>query len=830
MPEENKQKILEGLLPNINEIKEKSFIPQRPDDKNTNGLDAHIDEPQPINEFGNAISRRIADIIKKRQEFANQVKPVYKCLSDIREEIVSLKQRRNELTEAIDSTEVDKKLKEINFDVLQERIDQDIRELDKLIQRFSRTTLNIGVVGRMGQGKSELLKSLSGLTNYELPAWKGKACTAVRSKVLHDDGETKAIVKFHSESTFIEEVIGEYYRELNLGNVPSLDDFGNKSLPPLPKHSATHQEMYKRLKNDYHSAFKHYRDFLKAGSPQEIEIKKKEDIPKYVAQKRDDENSNLISFEHLAVREVEIRCRFPKIEVNKLGLVDVPGLGDTKVADEKLILKTLEQEVDIVLFVRKPDFDRYQWEKNDFDLYKIANEALDNLASRAFMVLNHRKYGNEDNLTGCQDLKSDTQSIIIAEPPIIADCSKQNETNDVLTKILEYLDKNIIEIEEQYARSRQNSVLQTYNSINIELEKAQKALNSYVGKSQQFESNFEKTINALSRGLIDLLEELWKKHEEIDVEFQNVIDAAIEKCNSDTGIPDATKITELMRHPRYKNRYDVVHSVLAAELRSYLSQNFLSLEEGLKNASNKLKISIANTLITEGGLGELAKSLNVEGIEFLEVMRKMLDEHQNKLEVGFKTLLDFKMSYGALILESIRRELEQVIGGVRANSQTESSREELVQSGVEAIKDVAVSVTKAQLGLSDSIVGEIVGVVGNVVNAGANDFKITDAASVKTDLERLHTEAVEKCRTALEEWKKAPSRVRYYMAEEFVDRVLYDKGMETQWRLFLSDPDITSKVWIEFKQIEERKQIQVDWISAVKNVKEFNQRQRLVFL
>ena len=44
--------------------------------------------------------------------------------------------------------------------------------------------------------------------------------------------------------------------------------------------------------------------------------------------------------------------------------------------------------------------------------------------------------------------------------------------------------------------------------------------------------------------------------------------------------------------------------------------------------------------------------------------------------------------------------------------------------------DVAVDVTQAQLGLSDSIVCEAVDVVSNVVNAGANNFKITDAASV----------------------------------------------------------------------------------------------------
>lgn len=67
------------------------------------------------------------------------------------------------------------------------------------------------------------------------------------------------------------------------------------------------------------------------------------------------------------------------------------------------------------------------------------------------------------------------------------------------------------------------------------------------------------------------------------------------------------------------------------------------------------------------------------------------------------------------------------------------------------------------------------------------------------------------------------------MAEEFVDRILYDKDIEEEWRHFLGDDDIRAKVWIEFKQIEDRKQVQADWLSAVKRVREFNQRKLLVF-
>jgi ATPase subunit of ABC transporter with duplicated ATPase domains len=74
--------------------------------------------------------------------------------------------------------------------------------LQKIINRLSRPSLNIGVVGRMGQGKSTFLKSLSGLTDNEIPAREGGACTAVRSKISHHDGELKTRITIHSKSSF----------------------------------------------------------------------------------------------------------------------------------------------------------------------------------------------------------------------------------------------------------------------------------------------------------------------------------------------------------------------------------------------------------------------------------------------------------------------------------------------------------------------------------------------------------------------------------------------------------------------------------------------------
>jgi hypothetical protein len=112
------------------------------------------------------------------------------------------------------------------------------------------------------------------------------------------------------------------------------------------------------------------------------------------------------------------------------------------------------------------------------------------------MVLNHIKLGERDNLNGCHALKSDLGSMKVVECTI-ADCDNADDANRVLDGVLQYLDRKIIEIEEQSARSCQNRLLEIFNFLNGELQKAQNALLAYVGESRRFESRFEETMEAM---------------------------------------------------------------------------------------------------------------------------------------------------------------------------------------------------------------------------------------------------------------------------------------------------------------------------------------------
>jgi hypothetical protein len=69
-----------------------------------------------------------------------------------------------------------------------------------LKNRFSRDTLNIGVIGRARQGKSRLLQSLTGLSAAEIPDGDRQHCTGVRSTIHHSNSvDTYGEVWFHTE-------------------------------------------------------------------------------------------------------------------------------------------------------------------------------------------------------------------------------------------------------------------------------------------------------------------------------------------------------------------------------------------------------------------------------------------------------------------------------------------------------------------------------------------------------------------------------------------------------------------------------------------------------
>ncbi len=727
---------------------------------------------------------RITDIIAKRRPLADKIAGTQDNLKSLASALLNLEDNRNQLLTRIDDSTIRGQLQEIDFSTIQLSIASELEALSKLRVRFSRDTLNIGVVGRARQGKSRLLQSLTGLTAAEIPDGDRQHCTGVRSTIHHNPSvETHGEVWFYSEQSFLDEVLSPYYEKLRLGAKPgTIQDFGRQPLPPLPKDLRSFAEygaMYEHL-SGYHANFKKYCHLLREFSPRHIA---RDEIRQYVAQ--DNLAGERIYFNYLAVREVKIVCNFPNAEVGQIALVDMPGLGDTGIGDAERLVKTLGQDVDAVLFVRMPKSSGDYWADVDVRLYDTASTALVDLPLKlwSFMILNQTGADskNGDNLRNCQDLEGDiTKKHINVSEWAIANCANSEEANKVLDRVLEYLAGHITALDQQYASSCQERLSQLQSAVKFELDKAQKVLGKSthrVSDSRLFVPLFNQLWKELTNGLEELLKELRKRRDQVDTDFKAQVDAAIQACRNDTGVPSIEQIEE---RNNIEKSYGIAYAKYLNEIRSHLSQHFLSLDNELKQSINRVKSQVAEVLIDRGRLGGLAE---VRGYEFINVLAEQVPEELipgqlSKVKFGFQMLADFEISYRGFVQHRIRQHLD----GLTPNEPS----------------------TK-QLGTTP------------------------DAQQVFANLKTAHAEAMYKCENALEDLLCEPSQAAFAIVEEFLDRIFRAADVESEWRIFLDD--VRSEVWPhEFQQLGERTQLRQEWLHLVERATDANQSESIRFL
>ncbi len=714
---------------------------------------------------------QITNIIQQRQPLGEKITKIEANLISLAAALHRLENHRNQLLTKVEDANSLVRLNKIDFSSIFLLISSVLVQVKKLQSRCSRDTINIGVVGRARQGKSRLLQSLTGLTSGEIPDGDRQHCTGVRSTIYHCPGvETYGEVWFHTEVSFLDEVIYPYYDKLELGAKPiTLGEFGRNSLPPLPHNLPGYAQpgaMYEHL-GRYHLNWERYRYLLEEASPRRIT---REEIREYVAQ--DTRDGERVFFNYLAVKEVKIICNFPNSDVGQIALVDMPGLGDTGLGDEARLVKTLGEDVDAVLLIRMPKSSGDYWADVDVRLYDTARSALVELPidKWCFLILNRTAANskNGDNFQNCQDLLgSIKEKHINVVESAIANCADSDAAGEILDRVLDYLAANIATLDREYTSSCQESLCQMENSIQIELDKARKALNSLGDKDNWFPlflQLFDILWDNLTSSLEELLRNLKADRDREDGEFKAQVAAAIETCRQDTGIPSIEEIeTRRDRTGGYPNAY---YQYLN-EIRAHLSQHFLALDKGLKQSIQQVKSQIADILIKDGNLDSLSKT---RGSELINAIASLLPEDAPKLKLGFQILSEFDLSYRGLIQHRIRRHLDRL------------------------------TPDETNLTLSKS----------------------PSAREIADNLQTLHAETLYNCETALEDLLCEPSQAAFAIVEEFVDRILRAEGVKIEWRIFLER--YRSQIWQkEFQQYCDRARIRQEWLHSLELAENANQ-------
>lgn len=456
------------------------------------------------------------------------------------------------------------------------------------------------------------------------------------------------------------------------------------------------------------------------------------------------------------------------------------------------MMKTLGQDIDLVLFVRMPKSTGDIWSREDVELYDMANSALVDLPIEkwSFMVLNHIS-GSFSNRPNCESLaKAITEKHIDVQDIIIADCANSAEAQtEILNRVLRYLENNIEALDRQYASACQDRLVQLQKNIAISLEKSKEAW----GKSSKddwypkFNKLYAKFWNDLTRELEHLTSSMISGRDTDDAQFKKAVDRAIDFCRSNPQIPNPE---EIQQKCDAAGAYMTAYAECLHEVRTDLSKQFLLLDDALTKSLEGTKDRVVKILKISGKLDRIAQG---EGSEFLKQLAQKIPEHLTGLKLGFETLATFELQYRGLIQHRIRKHLD--------------------------ILTPNRTTYKLEVGFFDKWLDVKTGTIGSA----------SPAERIISNLTKAQAEAVNNCEKELKILLNEPSQAGFAIVEEFVDRVLRAKDIRDEWQNFLYE--VASEVWADdFSSTEECTQLRRNWTQLIGEVEQAKQPDTLNFL
>jgi hypothetical protein len=704
------------------------------------------------------INTTIDEIIRKRKATAESPKEILDTLKSLELKIGQLEDLQRSIQNLPNSgTSVAvEKLNQIDFKVIFDRITQEIQIWKILLERLNRDTINIGVIGLARQGKSTFLQKVAELTDDEIPSSDRLPCTSVQSNILHFDKNTYAQVYFYSESSFLEQVIKPYYEELGFPDIPeSLAEFRNSSFPSKPtspRHPARAEAIYKHLRDDYRAHVDRYANLLQA--EERNLLISKDEIKQYVSQDYDESGKPLL-FNHLAVEKVEIFCPFPEIRVKKIGLVDMPGLGDTRLGDAERMIRALSQDVDFILFIRRPDKNGDLWGNRDVDLYDVAAQALKDklpLEEWSFMLLNQ----DGENDQQCKDLENTrTSKGIHVKKCLKGNCKDRAAANQILKEVLDELVQNMARLDQQYISAASKGLKDFQTFSESKLQEVRQVIEGYGDVDTEYIKLKEHFVEQMYKEIEDFRAKIRQEFSQPSQEFKAQVDAAIEQCKQQVNIPDSQTLSIWAK----SDGIDGAYFQAIQQMRSDVLRHFHLIEIGLQQAINKTKSDFAELLIRLG-LGGLTEK---QGTEFLEALAESLaktNDLQN-LALGFDFIASFEIMYKGFVQSRVWQNVSEILP-----------------------PDPLVGVKTPE-----------------GIDAAINNLK------------QRHMKVVDICQKALEELGLSVSRVHISMVEEFADHITRAAGVRQEWDIFLNKNRV--RIWTQLQELEEQKQLQQQWLSLV---------------
>ena len=640
-------------------------------------------------------------------------------------------------------------------------------KLALLSGRFTRPTLNIGVAGRAGQGKSTLLQKITGLTTDEIPSGDKGHCTGAPSIIVNNDSnEPFAEITFHTAQSFLETVIAPFFERLKLGVAPyTLDQFAEARISEKAtaesKDPTTDAEHLKKLRS-LHENLARYRTLL-TGEKRRIT---RDEIRSYVAQEDVTGKQKLTNW--IAVQMATIYCQFPHADLGAIAVADTPGLGDFLSGAEDRLVATVGKSLDVVLFVRRPPADRAVIDPGDTGLHGLISRAIPELpvSDWSYFVINK----DSNNVLNLDYFEGELQkSEIHTRRALRVDCKNDKEVSGCLDEILNDVADNLASLDKRLLERQGQGIKALASSIAAFAEKAASTLPKAVVVAPSLallDELFGTVWINVGAKLQQLVNTYRQQRDEPDGDFSNAVNVVFAKLASGANLPS----TEIIAKEAGGQGLMMWHADKLHELRVNISNSFEELNSCLDASFAQLRNDLLGAFTAEDGgmLGRLDRPVGKD--EWQDLLDRW-EGHQDGETVrrAIQTLRSASLSFRGFIQPRVRECID------------------VLDSNSEAAKDFAY------------IPGD-------------------SADEVKNKLEAAWSNACFNCRSAIDEMATEPSMARFAAAEDFRDAVLHTGGeghAKTVWRLFYHEN--RGDVWPkQFQQLEADTRIRKEWDNAVR--------------
>ena len=721
------------------------------------------------------------------------------------------------------------------FAELSNRAKEQQQHLSELGRRFERQTLNVAVVGMVNQGKSFLLRTLSGLPK-EVITDRGDEhdqlapLTGARSIIIHEQRpDIRGRVTFYTEPTLLA-VLNAYRVGLleAMGQMPpsvadayaSLEDFRRRALPPEAFQAiqpARYEALLRQLKK-YKLLLSQDQSFI-GGPP--LESVPVGELARYVTQNTAADGR--MAYLYLAVEKVEIWCQFPHEGVGKIALIDMPGLGEVTLGGPERMLEALRLDADVALFVwRVMPNDTLHEGESLVSLYDTCYRAMEHtlpLNEWSFLVLNHdRRRGNLKECEEALEKVREPGSAFKFFAERICDCSSAAEVREhVLSHVLNHLVERMGDLDRRVAASCARGIEELTRDTSAALRKALDAFGDAAEGlgEKEFDRLFEKKWDALRRGLNNLVAQLRDQAEAPDESFVGRVKEALESCRRGGIVPAEREVCE---HLQWDTAYDRVLATRRIWMRSQISQSLHALDTALDQPLAAVKARVAQVLDVHGGFGRLTGENNLEGLA------ERLGPHSPPLRTAFDNLINFHMSARGIIGYKIRVSLQALVPRESATGAAEIEHDPPAPQPPAAGEMTAAAARQPaeagqksfrikslrEAGAKKSQAGVPVG--GDKDGAGA--LGAEGAAQIHRTLTSLFESTLAGVADALGEDFSCPNQVAYAIAADFVDGAVHAKQSEAEWRNVYRN--LREVVWpTDYELQKERQQKRKRWCSSL---------------